>query len=174
MYLQTLFLELPPIITPDKGLVVWTVIVFFLVLAVLRAFAWKPILNTVDERTKKIEDALNEAEKARAEMEKMQAGNQQLLNEAKEERSKILREAKEAGEKLVAEAKEKASVEYSKKVADATREIENQKMAAITEVKNQAGQLAIEVAEKLLRKELSDKASQEEYASTLVDEFKMN
>jgi F-type H+-transporting ATPase subunit b len=169
-----LAMDLPPIITPDKGLVIWTLVVFVLVLIVLRKFAWNPILSTVDERTKSIQVSLEQAEKARAEMETMQAGNVQLLNEAKEERSKMLKEAKEIGEKLIAEAKEKASIEFSAKVESASKEIENQKLAAITDVKNQAGNLAIEVAEKILRKELSDKSAQETYANTLVDEFKMN
>lgn len=162
------------LVTPAIGLVFWTSVAFLLVLGLLRAFAWKPILGAVEERQKNITDSLAQAEKARAEMELLQADNQKLLNEAKEERAHMLKEAKELADKLVADARDKATVEYQKKVDESVREIENQKQAALTEVKNMAGNLAIEIAEKVLRKELADKEAQKNYASSLVDEFKMN
>ena len=162
------------LVTPALGLIFWTTVAFLTVLGILRAFAWKPILGAVEERQKNIEKSLAQAEKARAEMALLQADNQKLLNEAKEERTKILKEAKEAGEKLIAEARERALTEYSKKVEDATREIENQKMAALTDVKNEAGKMAVEISKMILQKELSDPAAQQEYASSLVDNIKLN
>lgn len=169
-----LALELPSIVTPEVGLVFWTFVVFIIVLFLLRKMAWGPILGAVEERQRNIVESLAQAELARDEMAKLQADNQKLLNEAKEERARMLKEAKEVGEKMVADARDRATVEYKKKVDEAVREIENQKQAALTEVKNQAGILAIEIAEKVLRKELNDPAAQKSYAAGLVNEFKMN
>ncbi len=162
------------LLLPSIGLVFWMTISFVILLFILGKFAWKPILTSVKEREHRIEDAVKQAETARAEMAKLSADNERLLNEAREERALILKEAKAIGEKMVSDAKERANVEYSKKVADAAREIENQKMAALTEVKNYAGQMALEIAEKVLRKEFNDRQNQENYASALVDDLKLN
>lgn len=162
------------LLTPSIGLIFWSTIAFILLLVLLRKFAWTPILTSVREREQRIDDAVKQAEIARQEMAKLSADNERLLNEAREERAIIIKEAKALGEKMVNEAKERATVEYNKKVADAAREIENQKMAALTEVKNYAGQMALEIAEKVLRKEFSDRQKQESFASELVDDLKLN
>jgi F-type H+-transporting ATPase subunit b len=169
-----LLLELHPLVTPGIGLIFWTTLSFLILLLVLRKFAWKPILTAVKERDLSIEVALQQAEKAREEMARLTSDNQKLLNEAKEERARIIKEAKDLGEKIISEHKEKALTEFNKKVGEATREIQNQKMAALTEVKNSAGLLAVEVAERILKKELSNKKAQEDYASELVEDFKLN
>lgn len=162
------------LLTPSIGLVFWSTISFLLLLVLLRKFAWTPILTSVKEREQRIDDAVKQAEIARQEMAKLTADNERLLNEAREERATIIKEAKAVGEKMLSDAKERANVEYSKKVADAAREIENQKMAALTEVKNYAGKMALEIAEKVLKKEFSDPQKQQNYASELVDDLKLN
>ncbi len=162
------------LLTPSIGLIFWTTVSFLILLFLLRKMAWKPILTSVKEREHRITDAVMQAEKARAEMAALSANNERLLNEAREERAIIIKEAKAVGDKLIADAKEKAGVEFNKKVADASREIENQKMAALTEVKNYAGQMALDIAEKVLKKEFSDRNKQERYASELVDDLKLN
>lgn len=162
------------LLTPSIGLVFWSTIAFLLLLVLLRKFAWTPILTSVKEREQRIEDAVKQAEIARQEMAKLTADNERLLNEAREERATIIKEAKLVGEKMLSDAKERAAVEYNKKVADASREIENQKMAALTEVKNYAGKMALEIAEKVLKKEFSDPQKQQNYASELVDDLKLN
>jgi F-type H+-transporting ATPase subunit b len=162
------------LLTPKLGLIVWTTLSFLILLFLLRKFAWKPILTSVNEREQRIDDAVKQAEKARAEMAALSANNERLLNEAREERAIIIKEAKAVGEKLIADAREKAGVEFNNKVADASREIENQKMAALTEVKNYAGKMALEIAEKVLKKEFSDPKKQESFASELVDDLKLN
>lgn len=162
------------LVTPAVGLVFWTTLTFLILLLILRKIAWKPILNSVKEREQNIRESLSQAEKAKEEMANLQAENIKLLNEAKEERTKILKEAKEAGDKLIADAKDKAGAEYSKKVEEAVREIENQKMAALTEVKNEAGKMAVEISKKILQKELSDPQAQQAYASSLVNDIKLN
>ncbi len=162
------------LVTPGIGLVFWTTLAFLLLLFVLSKYAWRPILNAVKERELNIEVALQQAEKARAEMAKLTADNEKLLAAAKEERVQILKEAKQVGEKIIEEAREKAKEEANKYLTEAKAEITTQKLAAITEVKNQVGLLAIELSEKILRKELAGKDSQEKYAAELVNDIKLN
>ena len=162
------------LVTPGIGLVFWTTLAFLLLLFVLSKYAWRPILNAVKERELNIEVALQQAEKARAEMAKLTSDNEKLLAAAKEERVQILKEAKMVSEKIVEEARERAKGEANKYLAEAKAEINTQKMAAITEVKNQVGLLAIELSEKILRKELAGKDSQEKYAAELTNDIKLN
>jgi F-type H+-transporting ATPase subunit b len=162
------------LVTPSIGLVFWTTLAFLLLLFVLTKYAWKPILGAVKEREQNIVSALEQAEKVRAEMAKMTSDNEKLLAKTKEERVQILNEAKAIGEKIVEEAREKAKLEAGKYLAEAKVEIHNQKMAAITEVKNQVGTLAIELSEKIMRRELSGKDEQQKYAAELLSETKLN
>lgn len=162
------------LVTPGIGLVFWTTLAFLMLLFVLSKYAWRPILNALKERELNIEVALQQAEKARAEMAKLTADNEKLLAAAKEERAQILKEAKQVGEKIVEEAREKAKEEANKYLAEAKAEITTQKMAAMTEVKNQVGLLAIELSEKILRKELAGKDAQEKFAAELVNDIKLN
>lgn len=162
------------LVTPAIGLTFWTVLVFLLLLIILRKFAWKPILNAVKDREESIEDALQAAEKAKAEMEQLNATNEKLLQEAREEKTKMIQEAKAASDKLVEEAKEKAQTESNRILDNAKREIDNQKDAAKAELKKEVGTLALSIAEKLLQKELENKSAQEELVSKLVEDFKLN
>ena len=162
------------LLTPNLGLIFWTLIVFLVVLFILSKYAWKPIMNAIKEREETIEESLKSAQKARDEMASMKADNEKLLNEAREERMKILKDAKEVKENIISEAKERAKQDAAKIMEDTKREIENQKNAAMAEVKNQTAALAMEIAEKILRKELDNRDSQERYVEKLVDDFKMN
>ncbi len=167
-------LEINPLVLPDIGLVFWNAIAFIVLLVVLGKFAWKPMLKAISERETGIEDALLRAEKMKADMAAMQNENEALLAKSREERAILIKEAKEASEKMVAEAKEKAKSEYDKILADAQSAITQQKNAAIADVKNQVGSLVVEIAEKVLRKELSNKADQESYIKQLADGVKLN
>lgn len=162
------------LITPDFGLIFWTVLVFCILLFILGKFAWKPILKGLAKREQTIADALGQAEKARAEMATMKAENERILNEAREERNKILREAKEVSERMKNEAKETAKTEGARMLAEARREIENQKNAAMSEVKSLAADLSVQVAEKILRQELSGEGKNQAYVAKLVDELSSN
>ena len=142
------------------GLIFWMTISFLAVLFILRKFAWKPILDTLHEREQGIEDALNEAKKAREEIAMMQAGNEALMREAREEREVLLREAREIRDKEIAAAKDKAKAEADALLARAQEEIRNEKNAAITEMKNQVAELSIQIAERILRDKLADGAAQ--------------
>ena len=169
-----MLLQINPLVLPDIGLVFWNTIAFLVLLIVLGKFAWKPMLKAINERESGISEALLKADKMKAEITAMQNENEVLLAKAREERAIIIKEAKEASEKMVNEAKEKAKSEYDRILADAQMAIQQQKNAAITDVKNQVGALVIDVAEKVLRKELSNKAEQEAYIKQLADGVKLN
>lgn len=156
------------------GLFVWNLIAFLVVLFLLRKFAWKPILKSLNERETKIADSIATADRVKAEMAQMQSENEALMAKAREERATLLKEAKETRDKIVNEAKEQAKAEANKIVAEAQLAINNQKKAALTEVKNEVGNLVIEVAEKVLRRELANKADQEAYIRQLGQETALN
>ena len=162
------------LITPNPGMAIWTLIIFLILLFILGKFAFKPIANALKDRDKTIEESLNQAEKARAEMAQLTSKNEQLLEEAKEERNKILAEARELGEKLKADLIEKAKVEADKKVVDAVREIEIQKKAAVVEVKNIVGQMALNIASQIIKKDLSSDAAHKELVEKLVKDTQLN
>jgi F-type H+-transporting ATPase subunit b len=162
------------LLQPALGLFTISLIIFLIVFFVLKKFAWKPILAVLKERETSISDSIAAAERVKEEMAQMKAEHEHVLAEAKAERSKILKEAKDAKDHIIAEAKTQAQAEAKKIIAEAYTAIDNQKMAALTEVKNQVGKLVIEVAEKVLRKELSDKNAQEGYIKELAGEIKLN
>ena len=162
------------IVTPSIGLVFWTTVSFLLLLFILGKFAWKPMLKAINERESGIEEALLKADKMKAEITAMQNENEALLAKAREERAGLLKDAKETADKMVADAKDKAKHEYERIISDAQLAITQQKNAALTEVKNQVGTLVVEVAEKVLRKELSNKAEQESYIKQIAEGVKLN
>lgn len=162
------------VIKPEPGLLFWTVLIFLIFWTLVARFAFKPIVNALKKREQDIQDALDEAKKAREEMAALQAENEKLLAEAREERAQMLKDAKEAKEQILAEAKERANAEYRRKVESALHDIENLKMAALVELRNTAGQMAVEIAEKLLQRELSNKAEQEAHARQLAEQMRLN
>lgn len=162
------------LLTPELGLFVWTLVAFIIVFLILKKFAWKPILTSLNEREKGIADSIAAAQRVKSEMADMQAENQKVLAEAREERTQMLKEAKELKEKIVSEAKEQAKVEATKIIDDARSQIDTMKMAAMTEVKNEVATLALQVAEKVLRKNLSNDTEQSNYATMLAKEVTLN
>ncbi|MEO6327530.1 MAG: F0F1 ATP synthase subunit B [Ginsengibacter sp.] len=162
------------LLTPAFGLILWTILAFVIVFFILKKFAWKPILNSMNQREQGIADSLSTAERIRGEMALLKSENEELLVKAREERALMLREAKETKEKIINDAKEQAKVETNKIIGDAQSAIDQQKMAAITDLKNQIGNLVIEVSEKILRRELSNKEEQETYIKQLTDNVKLN
>lgn len=169
-----MFLEVNPLVLPDVGLVFWSSVAFIVLLVVLGKFAWKPIMTAINEREQGIENALAKADQMKAEMATMQGETEALLQKAREERATLIKDAKEQSDKMIADAKEKAKSEYDRIVADAQLAINQQKNAALMDVKNQVGALVIEVTEKILKKELSNKSEQEKYIQQLAQEVKLN
>lgn len=162
------------LLTPDLGLFVWTLLAFVIVFLILKKFAWKPILSSLSEREKGIADSIATAERVKKEMATMQAENQKVMAEAREERTQMLKEAKELKDKIVNEAKDQAKTEAAKIISDARVQIDHLKMAAMTEVKNEVATLALQVAEKVLRKNLANDAEQSSYAQKLAEEVQLN
>jgi F-type H+-transporting ATPase subunit b len=162
------------LVTPNFGLIFWQLVTFLIVLFLLTKFAWKPIMNALRERETSIENALSAAEKAKLEMQGLKAENEKLLAEARMERDKILKEASDAGNALVENARNKANEEGTRMIAQAREAIENEKRAAITEVKNMAAALSVEIAERILRKELSDPQAQQALAQDYIREVTLN
>jgi F-type H+-transporting ATPase subunit b len=147
---------------------------FLTVLFILAKFAWKPILKMIKEREASIENALKSAENAKAEMNNLKAENEKILQDARNERDRMIKEAREIRESMIAEAKEKAKAEGEKMITVARESIHNEKMAAITDLKNQVAQLSIDIAEKILARELSAENKQKELLGDLLKEVKLN
>jgi len=162
------------LVTPEIGLIFWTTIVFLILLFVLKKYAWKPILTAVDERNKSIEDALKSAEKAKKEMLALNTDNERILTEARKERDALLKEGREIKENIIAEAKDKSKIEAEKILTTAKEQINNEKMKAITELKNQVAEISIDIAEKILKSELSDKNKQKELIAEALKSNELN
>ena len=162
------------LLLPRLGLIFWTLLAFGIVFYILAKYAWKPILKSLNEREKNISDAILSTEKVKQEMAALKNENEILLAKAREERAIMMREAKETRDKIISEAKEQARAETNKIIAGAQDAINQQRMAAITDLKNQVGNLVIEVSEKILRRELSDKEEQEKYIQQLAANVELN
>ncbi|MBL7941901.1 MAG: F0F1 ATP synthase subunit B [Flavobacteriales bacterium] len=156
------------------GTVFWASLAFLVVLFILKKYAWGPILKSLDERSQSIENALNEAEKARQEMTGLKAGNEALLKEARNERDRILKESKEVAEKVKADIEARARENAERLMANARVEIDNQKKAAMTELKNYMATLSIDIAEKLVKEKLSDGDKQKALNHALAAEINAN
>ena len=162
------------LLLPHLGLIFWTLLSFLIVFFILKKFAWKQIIDGLNERESNIANSIASAEKVKAEMAQLKSDNESLLQSAREERANMLKEAKEIKDKMINDAKDEAKAQAAKIINDANAAIHQQKMAALTDIKNQVGKMVVEVSEKILRRELSDKAQQESYIKELAEEIKLN
>jgi len=162
------------LVIPDYGLLFWMVFTFLIVMYILKKFAWKPILSSLKEREDSIEEALESAQQAREEMSKLQADNEKILAEARNERNEMLKEAKEIKQTMINEAKGKASGEAEKIIESARQAIENEKTAAINEMKKSIASLSVQIAEKILKKQLDDPAKQKDLMDQYIKDIKLN
>jgi F-type H+-transporting ATPase subunit b len=162
------------LLTPANGLLLWTLLAFLVVFFILKKFAWPAIIKGLKERETNIAEAIASAEKVKVEMAALKNENEALMAKAREERAVMIKEAKEQTAKMISDAKDKAKSEYDRIVAEAQAAISQQKNAALTDVKNQVGALVIEVSEKILRRELSNKSEQEKYINELAEGVKLN
>lgn len=162
------------LITPGLGLVFWTAVTFLCLLVILRKFAWKPILGAVSAREDGIKSALASAENARKEMENLHADNERILKEARAEREALLKEARDIKAKMIADAKDEAQTQANNIIAQAQTAIENEKKTAMAELKNHVASLSLEIAEKVVRNELSSKDKQLELVASMLGETTLN
>ena len=165
---------MPPLVTPELGLIFWQLVIFLIVLFLLGKFAWKPILMSLKQREDSIEGALRMADQAKLEMQELRAGNEKLLADARLERDRIIKEATTLANQLIEQAKNKANEEGGRMIVQAREAIQNEKNAALAEVKNTAAQLSIDIAERILRRELTDTNSQKELVNSYLKEVKLN
>lgn len=156
------------------GLFILQTILFIALIFLLKKFAWKPILDAVNEREDGIKNALLSAENAKKEMQNLQADNQRILQEARMERDALLKEAREIKEKIVSDAKNEAQVQGQKIIEQAKASIESEKSAAIAALKLQVSSLSLDIAEKLLKDELSNKAAQTKLVEKMLGDAKLN
>jgi len=156
------------------GLFFWQTLLFIVLLFLLRKFAWKPILNAVNEREDSIKDALDSAKEAKLEMARLKSNNEDLLKEARAERDEMLKEARDIKDKVISDAKVIANEEADKIVSAARESIQHEKMAAVTELKNQVALLSIEIAEKILKDELSSADKQKTIIDNVVKDINLN
>ncbi len=162
------------LLTPGTGLIIWQAIVFLLLFLLLSRLAWKPILTSLKEREVSIQSALDSAEKAKLEMASLKADNEKLLKEAREERDKILKEAREAASRLSEQAQQEAKKTADKIIDDARAVIQSEKAAALTEVKTQVAMFSLEIAEKLIKKNLSTDTAQKDLIQGYIKDIKLN
>ena len=162
------------LVQPGIGLIIWMTLAFAILLWILAKFAWKPIMKGLKEREDSIDEALNAAKKAHDEMKELKFSNEELLKEAKEERDGILSDARKVKESIIEKAKEKANEEANRIVENAKERIQYEKMAAIHDMKNQLADLSIEIAEKILREELSTKDKHKKLIERLINEVSYN
>lgn len=156
------------------GLFFWQTLLFLILLFLLKKYAWKPILDAVNEREGKIQGALDAANEAEVKMAELTSQNENLLKEARIERDAILKEAKEVKNSMIAEAKSEATDAANKVMEDAKSQMEMEKGKAVAELKGQVATLSIEIAEKILKGELSDKAKQESVVNNLIEDVNLN
>ncbi|AWH84474.1 F0F1 ATP synthase subunit B [Flavobacterium album] len=156
------------------GLFFWQIIIFVLLILLLKKFAWRPILTSINDREQGIKDALASAEAARKEMHNLQADNQRILQEARLERDAMMKEAREIKEKMIADAEADAKVRGEKLIEQAKTAIESEKNAAMAELKAQVSGLSLEIAEKLLKNELSNREAQTALVEKMLGEVKLN
>lgn len=162
------------LLLPHLGLIVWTILAFLVVLLILKKYAWGPILKGLDDRETNIANSIATADKVRMEMAQLKSENEALLVAAREERAAMLREAKDIKDKMITAAKDEAKIQATKIITDAQASIQNQKMAALTDIKNEVGKMVIGISEKILRRELANKAEQESYIKQLANDIKLN
>lgn len=162
------------LLTPAIGLIFWMLVVFLLLVLILRKFAWKPIIDGLNDREHEIQSALDLAEQTRAEMAKLMATNEKMVAEANAARDKIIRDAKDASDRMILEAKDKAIAEGQRMIDNARETILNEQQAAIAKMKEEVATLSLKIAEKVLHRELSDRSSQEKLIADLASSARLN
>lgn len=162
------------LVLPGTGLIFWMTLSFLILAFILGKFGWPIIVKSLDNRETKITEALELAEKTREEMKSLQANNEQLLKEAKEERDAILAEARKISQKMYDDAKDKANEEAQRILESAKENIHFEQMKAIAEVRNTIAELSLEIAGKILAEEMKENGKHTSYVNRLVDEIKLN
>ena len=161
-------------IEPGIGLLFWMTLTFIILLFLLAKFAWKPILNAVNDREVSIIDALNQAKLAKQEMTQLKEDNERILREARAERDGILKEARDMKDKIINQAKDSAKVEGEKMIEAARQSIQNEKNAAMADIKTQIGTLSVSIAENILKEKLDNDGAQNALVENILNKSNLN
>ena len=161
-------------IEPGIGLLFWMTLTFIILLFLLAKFAWKPILNAVNDREVSIIDALNQAKLAKQEMAQLKEDNERILREARAERDGILKEARDMKDKIVNQAKDSAKVEGEKMMEAARQSIQTEKNAAMADIKTQIGTLSVSIAENILKEKLNNDGAQNALVENILNKSNLN
>ena len=162
------------LVTPDVGLLFWTFISFTILYFLLKRFAWKPILGSVNDREMSIREALLAAENAKKEMQNLKSDNEKILKEAKAERENMLKDAREIKNKLISDAETQAKLQASRLIESAQKAIQNEKNSAMNELKQTVVELSVEIAEKVISTELEDKSKQLKVVENMLNNASLN
>ena len=162
------------ILEPALGLIVWQAVIFGLLFFILTKYAWKPIMGALQEREQSIEDALSMAAKTRQEMVELKSGNEKLIADARAERDRVMKEAKDAGDAMIAQAKVDAQKAGAEEIEKARAAFNQERANAVAALRKEAASLSLEIAEKVLRNQLSDRSAQEKLVSNLLADAKLN
>ena len=162
------------LLTPSIGLIFWMTISFIVLLIILGKYAWKPILKALENRENSIQKSLDEAKNAREAMAKLTSQNEQILKEARMEREVILKEAREIKDKIINDAKDAATAESNKIIQSAKETINAERISAINQIKSEVADLSVDIAKKVLQKELSSPEEQKKLIDSLVNQAKLN
>jgi F-type H+-transporting ATPase subunit b len=164
------FTQLPSILTPDLGLLFWMLLAFLVVFGVLAKFGFPAIINMVDERNKYIDESLRKAHEAQERLANIEKEGESILQEAREKQAQILKEAAQTRDAIVEQAQEKARAEGARLMDEAKTAIEQEKKAAIADIRKQVAELSVDIAEKVLRKNLKDDKSQMDLIDRMLDD----
>jgi len=162
------------LITPGIGLLFWMLLSFSLVLIILKKFAWKPILGALKDRQNSIEQALQAADRAKEQMAKLQSDNERILAEARLERDKLIKEAREMKDQIINDARLKAGEEGNKMIEAARQAIQNERTAVVEQIRQMVANLSVDIAQKLLLRQLEDDKSQKELIEKVLNQTKLN
>ena len=162
------------LVTPDVGLLFWTFCSFAILYFLLKKFAWKPILGSVNDREDSIREALLAAENTKKEMENLKSDNEKILKEAKIERENMLKDAREIKTKLISDAENQAKEQASKLIESAQLAIQNEKNSAMNELKQTVVELSVGIAEKVISSELEDKNKQLKVVENMLNDASLN
>lgn len=164
------FSQLPSILTPDVGLLFWMMLAFLVVFGILAKYGFPAITNMVDERNKYIDESLRKAHEAQERLANIEREADAILQDAREKQAQLLKEATETRDAIVGKAQEKAREEGARLLSEAKAEIEAEKQNAIRGIRAQVAELSVQVAEKVLRQNLSSDANQMNLIDRLLDE----
>ncbi|HEX8507668.1 MAG TPA: F0F1 ATP synthase subunit B [Hymenobacter sp.] len=165
---------MPAFLNPELGLIFWQLVIFLLVLFLLAKFAWRPILLSLKEREDTIDNALRMADQAKIEMQQLKAGNEKLLADARHERDRMMQEATVMANQHRDAERARATAEANTIIQQAREAIQQEKNAALAEVKNTAAQLSVDIAERILRRELAEPAAQTQLVDSYLKDVKLN